>query len=204
MERALCPILVARERELSRLEDALLAAFRGSGQLLAIGGDAGVGKSRLAAELQQRARRSGAVVMLGGTTEAEVSLPYLPFIEAIGNYLVGTEVDKLKSHLGPSTCRELGQLLPQFDVQGSSSDPSEPTQAKLRLYAAIVSLLRHVAEPGGVLLVLEDLHWADASTRELLDHVTRRIRRPTRILLLAPYRTHELSRRHPPFPLTPG
>ena len=75
MERALCPILVARERELSRLEDALLAAFRGSGQLLAIGGDAGVGKSRLAAELQQRARRSGAAVMLGGTTEAEVSLP---------------------------------------------------------------------------------------------------------------------------------
>jgi len=204
MERALCPILVARERELSRLEDALLAAFRGSGQLLAIGGDAGVGKSRLAAELQQRARRSGAAVMLGGTTEAEVSLPYLPFIEAIGNYLVGTDVDSLKAQLGPSTCRELGQLLPQFDVQGLSSDPSEPTPAKLRLYEAIVSLLRHVAEPTGLLLVLEDLHWADASSRELLDYVTRRIRRRTRILLLATYRTDELSRRHPLLPLIQG
>lgn len=197
-------MLVGRKRELSLLEDALLAAFRGSGQFVVIGGDAGVGKTRLAAELQQRTRRSGAAVMLGGTIEADVSLPYLPFIEAIGNYLVGTDVDKLKLQLGPTACRELGQLLPQFEVAEPTSDPSEPTQAKLRLYEAIVSLLRRVAEPSGLLLVLEDLHWADASSRELLEYIIRRIRRRTRILLLATYRSDELSRRHPLVPLIQG
>src|SRR5207237_971285 len=59
MERALCPVLVGRERELSLLEDALLAAHRGNGQVMVVGGDAGVGKPRLAAELQERARRAG-------------------------------------------------------------------------------------------------------------------------------------------------
>src|SRR5437868_12780437 len=163
MERALCPVLIGRERELSLLEDALLAAYRGEGQVVMVGGDAGVGKTRLTAELQRRARRSGSTVMVGSTTEAEVSLPYLPFIEAIGNYLTGADIENLKTRLGAATCRQLGQLLPQLEVQDPSPDPGEPGQAKLRLYEAILSLLREAAEPKGLLLVLEDLHWADAS-----------------------------------------
>ena len=204
MERALCPILIGRERELSLLEAALVAAYGGRGQVVVLGGDAGVGKTRLASELQQRARRSGAVVMLGTTTEADVALPYLPFIEAIGNYLAGADIEKLRLRLGASTCRQLGQLLPQFELQGTLTDPGEPTQAKLRLYEAIVTLLRHVAEPTGLLLVLEDLHWADMSSRELLEYVARRIRPRSRILLLATYRTDELNRRHPLVPLLQG
>ncbi|HEX3630036.1 MAG TPA: AAA family ATPase, partial [Candidatus Dormibacteraeota bacterium] len=204
MERALCPVLIGRERELSLLEDALLAAYRGNGQVVIVGGDAGVGKTRLTAELQRRARRSGSTVMVGSTTEAEVSLPYLPFIEAIGNYLTGADIEKLKARLGAATCRQLGQLLPQLEVQHSSADPGEPGQAKLRLYEAILSLLREAAEPKGLLLVLEDLHWADASSRELLEYIARRIRRRTRILLLATYRADELNRRHPLLPLIQG
>jgi class 3 adenylate cyclase len=204
MERALCPVLIGREHELSLLEDALLAAYRGEGQVVLVGGDAGVGKTRLTAELQRRARRSGSTVMVGSTTEAEVSLPYLPFIEAIGNYLTGADIEALKARLGAATCRQLGQLLPQLEVQNPSPDPGEPGQAKLRLYEAILSLLREAADSKGLLLVLEDLHWADASSRELLEYIARRIRRRTRILLLATYRSDELNRRHPLLPLIQG
>ena len=129
MDRALCPVLVGREREVSLLEDALLAAHRGSGQVVVIAGEAGVGKTRLAMELQERARRAGTAVMVGTTSEAEVALPYLPFIEAIGNYLAGADLDRIKLQLGPATCRQLGQLLPQFELQTTLIDPGEPAQA---------------------------------------------------------------------------
>src|SRR2546427_13137413 len=100
MDRALCPVLVGRERELSLLEDALLAAHRGSGQVVVIGGEAGVGKTRLAMELQERARRAGTAEMVGTTSEADVALPYLPFIEASSNYLAGPDLRRVKPHPG--------------------------------------------------------------------------------------------------------
>jgi len=204
MDRALCPVLVGREEELSLLEDALLAAHRGNGQVVVIAGDAGVGKSRLAMELQERARRAGTAVMVGTTSEADVALPYLPFIEAIGNHLVGADLERIKLQLGPATCRQLGQLLPQFELQTTLIDPGEPTQAKLRLYEAILALFRYAAERRGLLLVLEDFHWADPSSRELLEYIARRVRSRTRILLLVTYRSDELNRRHPLLPLIQG
>src|SRR2546423_2116057 len=204
MDRALCPVLVGRERELSLLEDALLAAHRGGGQVVVIGGEAGVGWTRLAMELQARGRRAGTAVMVGTSSEADVALPYLPFIEAIGNYLAGADLDRIKLQLGAATCRQLGQLLPQFELQTTLIDPGEPTQAKIRLYEAILAFLRLAAERTGLLLLLEDLHWADPSTRELLEYIARRLRRRSRILLLATYRNDELNRRHPLRPLIQG
>src|SRR5947208_2184910 len=155
MDRALCPVLVGREREVSLLEDALLAAHRGSGQVVVIAGEAGVGKTRLAMELQERARRAGTAVMIGTTSEAEVALPYLPFVEAIGNYLAGADLDRIKLQLGPATCRQLGQLLPQFELQTTLIDPGEPAQAKMRLYEAILAFLHDRSE--GNPFVLEEL-----------------------------------------------
>src|SRR5437660_467031 len=73
MDRALCPVLIGRERELSRLEDALLDAHRGNGQVVVLAGDAGVGKTRLAMEVQERARRGGTAVMVATTSEADVA-----------------------------------------------------------------------------------------------------------------------------------
>jgi len=204
MDRALCPVLVGRERELSLLEDALLAAHRGSGQVMVVAGDAGVGKTRLVMELHERARRAGTAVMVGATSEADVALPYLPFIEAIGNYLAGADLESIKLQLGPGTCRQLGQLVPQFELQTTLIDPGEPAQAKLRLYEAIVAFFRHVAERSGLLLVLEDFHWADASSRELLEYIARRVRRRNRVLLVVTYRSDELNRRHPLLPMIQG
>jgi class 3 adenylate cyclase/tetratricopeptide (TPR) repeat protein len=203
IERALCPALVGREGELTILEDALLDAHRGEGQVVILSGEAGLGKTRLASELQKRAAGGGTIVMRGGCSEAELSLPYLPFLEAIGNYLSSADLDQLRTRLSRSG-RELGQLFPQLRPDGGSGEGGDPSgQGKLRLFEGMISLFRDAATEHGLLLVLEDLHWADASTRELLDYMTRRLSH-TRMLILATYRSDELDRKHPLLPLVQG
>ena len=202
LDRALCPVLVGRAQQLEALEDALLAADRGEGQVVILAGEAGMGKTRLAEELQSAARRAGTVVMEGSCSEAELALPYLPFLEAIGNYLAVADLDALRERLGPFR-RELAQLFPQMDPEASHGDGGDPTQGRLRLFEALLALLRIPADEHGVLLIVEDIHWADASTRELLDYMTRRLR-TTRIMVLATYRSDELHRRHPLLPLVQG
>ena len=195
MERVVCPVLIGREAELSELEDALLAANRGDGQIVLLAGEAGVGKSRLASEVERRARKIGMTVLSGGCSEAELALPYLPFLEALGNYLTTVDLDQVRKELG-SLRRELAHLFPQLEPEAESRETGDPTQAKLRLFEAILALLRIAGQQTGLLLILEDLHWSDASTRELLDYLTRRLR-GTRIMLLGTYRADELNRKHP-------
>src|ERR1700694_5957151 len=101
LARVLCEELVGRESEISLLEDALLAALRGDGGVVIIGGEAGMGKTRLVNELVDRARRRGAVVVSGACSEAELSLPYLPFLEAMGNHLAREDVLALRDRLSP-------------------------------------------------------------------------------------------------------
>ena len=113
LSRVLSPVLVGRDSELSTLEDSLLSALRGDGGVVIVGGEAGMGKTRLVNTLADRARRLGCVVVAGGCSEAELSLPYLPFLEAIGNYLAKTETAELARRLGPAA-DELAQLFPQL------------------------------------------------------------------------------------------
>jgi class 3 adenylate cyclase/tetratricopeptide (TPR) repeat protein len=192
---ALCSVLVRRDDQLATLEDALLEARRGHGGLVVLAGEAGIGKTRLADELSHQARRLGSAVLWGGCSEAELSLPYLPFVEAIGNYLADQDVGEVAARLGP-TSGELSQLFPQFRAAGSATPASDPGQAKLRLFEAIVALLAVPAADRTLLLVIEDVHWADDSSRELLDHLARRLA-GVRALVLVTYRSDELHRRHP-------
>jgi class 3 adenylate cyclase len=191
--RALCPVLIGRERELTDLEDALLAAIGGEGRLVLLAGDAGMGKTRLATELGERARGIGAIVLSGGCSEADLALPYLPFMEALGNYVAQVDLKSLRQQLGGSAA-ELGNLFPRLGRV--PSDSGDPTQAKLRFFEAILHLLEVIASETGLLLVVEDLHRADASTRELLDYMARRLI-PARVLVLGTYRTEEIGRKHP-------
>jgi class 3 adenylate cyclase len=186
-------VLVGRERELTDLEDALLAAMGGEGRMVLLAGDAGMGKTRLATELGERARGIGAIVLSGGCSEADLALPYLPFLEALGNHVAHVDVHALRQRLGGSA-DELGNLFPRLGrVPVESGDP---TQAKLRFFEAILHLLEVIAAESGLLLVVEDLHRADASTRELLDYIARRLL-PARVLMLGTYRIEEIGRKHP-------
>lgn len=201
MERALCPILIDREEPLTGLEDALLAAHRGEGQVALLAAEAGMGKSRLATELQRRANGAGALVMRGSCSEADLTLPYLPFLEAIGNYLLAADLDDVRGRLG-SAAAELARLFPYLGP-AAASPGGDPGQARLRLYESVWTLLRTVASARGVLLIIEDAHWADASTLELLDYLARRLRMAP-ILLLVTYRSDEVSHRHPLLTLING
>ena len=198
--RVVSPKLVGRDEEMSLLEDDLLSALRGDGGAVVLGGEAGMGKSRLVNELRLRALRLGCTVMSGVCSEAELSLPYLPFLEAVGNYLSEQDLPALRERLG-SAADELAQLFPQMGrFQASAGDP---IQAKLRLFEAILLLLRDAARERGLLLILEDLHWADPATRELIDYATRRLR-STNVLVLATYRTDEMHRKHALLPTIQG
>ena len=201
--RAVCRILVGREDELSTLEDALLGACRGEGSVVVLAGDAGMGKSRLCAELSERAERIGATVLEGSCSEADIALPYLPFLEAIGNYLSTSESALVRERLGVHA-RELSKVFPQLaEAAGTAPNEAETPDARLRLFEAILALLGLAAEEQGLLLIVEDLHWADASTRELLDYITRRLRN-RRMLVLATYRRDEMHRKHPLLPTVQG
>jgi class 3 adenylate cyclase len=193
--RALSPVLVGRQEELSQLEDALLSANRGDGQFVLLAGEAGIGKTRLAHELERRARKLGGEVLWGSCSEAELSLPYLPFVEAIGNRLGEREAAAVRAELGPMAA-ELAQVFPQLGEGPSPAAGADPAQAKVRLFESIVALLELWGRSKTLLLVLDDLHWADASTRELLEYAARRLA-SSRVMLLATYRSDELDRTHP-------
>jgi class 3 adenylate cyclase len=195
LQRVLSPVLVGRQDELSQLEDALLSANRGDGSFVLLAGEAGIGKTRLATELTRRARKLGCDVLWGSCSEAELALPYLPFVEAVGNHLGTQDSAELRVALGP-TADELAQLFPQLAEGPPSAPEGDPAQAKLRLFESVVTLLELWAQDRGLLLVLDDVHWADGSTRELLDYAARRLAR-SRVMLLATYRSDELDRLHP-------
>src|SRR5262245_40239047 len=162
LKQALCDALVGRDAELSALEDALLTVGRdGSGGLVLLEGEAGMGKTRLAHELADRARALGWTVLWGGCSEAEVALPYLPFVEALGHYFARRDPDEIHAQLG-GAARELGLLFPQLAVPDAAPAVGDAAQAKLRLFESVVAALRTAADGGtGVLLVVDDIHWAD-------------------------------------------
>ncbi|MET1232202.1 MAG: AAA family ATPase [Candidatus Limnocylindrales bacterium] len=202
IEQALCPTIVGRDREADALEDALLDALRGDGRLVLLAGEAGLGKTRLARQLEERAERLGAVVLWGGCSEAEFALPYLPFVEALGNRVSAVGPAAVVEHLGPAA-GDLAPMLPQFGAASAGVATSDDPMGRLRLFESVFQLLRAEAADGGLLLVVEDIHWADASTRELLDFLARRLR-STRGMILATYRRDELHRRHPLAPILHG
>jgi class 3 adenylate cyclase len=195
LRSALCPVLVHREDQFAILEEALLAAHRGEGRFVVVSGEAGIGKTRLVTELAEEARRLDSSVLWGGCSEAELSLPYLPFVEAIGNHLAATDIESFADRLGSSR-PALAQLFPQLSGGEPPERETDPAQAKLRVFEAIVSLLGVVAGERTLLLVIEDVHWADESTRELLDHLARRLT-GLPALVLVTFRSDELHRRHP-------
>ncbi len=195
LQRVSSPVLVGRQEELSQLEDALLSANRGDGSFVLVAGEAGIGKTRLANELARRARKLGCGVLWGSCSEVELSLPYLPFVEAIGNELGAQDLAEVRAGLGPMTA-ELAQLFPQLGNGASATPAGDPAQAKLRMFESVVTLLEQWARERGLLLVLDDVHWADSSTRHLLDYAARRLVR-SRVMLLATYRSDELDRTHP-------
>ncbi len=189
---------VGRAEELATLKAAVEAALGGRGGLVVLGGEPGIGKTRLAEETAVYAQLRGAQVLTGHCYEAEAALPYLPFIEAIRQYVTVRPADALARELGEGASdvaklvSEIRQRLP--NVPPSAQLP--PDQERWRLFESICAFLVSASRASPLVLVLDDLHWADAPSLLLLRHLVRRLGE-SRLLVIGTYRDVELDRRHP-------
>jgi hypothetical protein len=156
MERMLCPVTVGRDVEQARLAEILRSTRQGAGRVVVLAGDAGLGKTRLAGDLAEVARRGGVPVLWGSSSEAPVSLPYLPFLEAVGNHLAQVDPSQLRRDLGGDH-HELARLFPQLGMREPREDPSDAVRGRLQLFEGMLNLLRIFAEPAGLLVVLESM-----------------------------------------------
>ncbi|MEU7338876.1 MULTISPECIES: AAA family ATPase [unclassified Streptomyces] len=204
--RSVSPVFVGRADELGVLREALARAAGGSGartpgtgepQALLLGGEAGVGKTRLIEEFATVADREGAVFAVGGCVEIGADgLPFAPFSTAL-RALRRLLPDELAAAAAGQE-DELARLLPELGETDRGRRPDEEGMA--RLFELTARLLERVAADRTVVLALEDLHWADASTRHLLAYLFRTLR-SGRLVVVATYRADDIHRRHPLRPL---
>src|SRR3954454_22814178 len=204
---------VGRAPELAELEAALADASAGHPSLAFVAGDSGIGKSRLLREFLRRARAEGARRMSGDSIElGEGELPYAPLVDALRP--LAREHDpvlealapaaraglgaRVPGALAPAARAELGALLPGLG-DGAAGDGAA-ADAQARLFEALLTLLDELAHDRPLVLALEDLHWADRSTRSFLTFVARSLC-SERVLVVATYRADELHRRPPLRPL---
>ncbi|WP_449060485.1 ATP-binding protein [Planomonospora algeriensis] len=194
MGRAVSPVFVGRERELADLAEAFEQARKKNAAAVLLGGEAGVGKSRLVACFAERAALDGARVLAGGCVELSTEgLAYAPFTAAIRQLVRERGADEVAALLPDGAARDLARLLPEF---GEPSGDVESETARARLFEQILTLLERLAEQRPVVLVIEDIHWADRSSRDLIAFLSRNLSAAP-VLMVLTYRSDDLHRQHP-------
>lgn len=189
------PVLIGRSSELSALGAALAEVDEGRPSVVMVGGEAGVGKSRLVHEFAERSRGAGVRVLIGGCLELGASgLPFAPFTSVLRELVRELGVAGVAELLPRGGTRELARLLPEF---GEPTGPGDAGEARSRLFEQVLTLLEHLAAARPVLLVIEDLHWADRSSRDLLSFLIRNQPSLNGLLLVVTYRSEELHQGHP-------
>ena len=189
---------VGREQELARLREAFEDAREGRGGLVMITGEPGIGKTRLARELEHHATQQGARVLWGRAYEMAGSPPYWPWPQALRQLIANSSEDELRAHLGGSG--EVARIVPALGER--LSDPpqpapiTDPESAQFRLFDAVATFIGNAASRTPLVIVLDDLHWADKSTLLLLEHVALE-QSAARLLLVGTYRNVDLGRQHP-------
>jgi DNA-binding CsgD family transcriptional regulator/tetratricopeptide (TPR) repeat protein len=192
MSRISSPRFVGRAEELARLDGALADA---APRVLLLGGEAGVGKTRLLAEFTARARSAGARVLTGGCLQVgEGTLAYAPISQALRQVVRQLDPAALEQVVG-AWRPELGRLVPEL----GPPEPSEQAAGELartRLFEGLLSLVERLAAERPLVLTIEDLHWADRSTLDLLSYLVANLAEAA-VVLVGSYRSDELHRRHP-------
>jgi predicted ATPase len=185
---------LARDEQLQRLLAVYERARTHAAGVVVIGGEAGVGKSRLLAEFAARVRDDGGQTLIGGSIGFQEAMPYAPVVEAL-RPIVSSRDGAFFARVVKPSAESLGRLFPQMDAhwrrQGAEQDPA----AQARLFEDVLNLLGRLGEESPTLLALEDLHWGDASTHALFSFLIRNLGLE-RVVLLATYRDDEVDRRH--------
>jgi len=189
--------LLGRDAELTALGRRWEEARSGRTGAAMLVGEPGIGKTRLATEFCCAAYADGALVLLGRCYEESLA-PYQALVEALRHYVSETPLDELRLQLGPHRAT-LARLVPELGGAGApdpGSTAESPERDQFRLFEAVASLLRAVAEEHALILVLDDLQWADAPTLLLLRHVLRATEGAP-LLILGTYRETEVDEMHP-------
>ncbi|MFZ0043585.1 MAG: AAA family ATPase [Solirubrobacteraceae bacterium] len=195
---------VGRIGELAELELAVREATAGRPALVLLGGDSGVGKTRLVGELEVRLARNGdeeapPLVLRGdGLEQHDGELPYAPLLGAL-RPLVRTRHPALE-RLTHGSRAQLATILPGLEDEAPAPGQRPDPSGQLRLFEAVLELIDCLSGAGLLVLILEDMHWADRSTRTFVAFLARSLRQE-RVMMLLTYRADELHRRHPLRPL---
>lgn len=191
--------LVGRERELATLTERLEAAERGEGGVVLIAGEPGIGKTRLLTEFGRRAGVSGWLVLTGRAYDTEGVPPYLPFVEALKQHSGASPGDGFLRELAE---RSANAPVAHDQAPGSlalqTAPSAGPEAARYQLFEATSQTFLEIAadsESRGLLLCLDDLHWADRPSLLLLQHLARRLGKAP-LLIVATYREAEVDETH--------
>ena len=186
--------LIGRGVELRHLQQRLDGATDRDAGSVVLSGDAGVGKTRLLAEVTSRADGGGMITLIGHCIDfGDAGLPYVPFSEAFGR-LAADRPDLAEPLLAEYP--PIARLIPTQRVIGAPIASPDERIERSALFEAVLGALGALAERDPVLLVVEDVHWADQSTRDLLGFILARLR-DQRVAVIVSYRSDDLHRRHP-------
>ncbi len=195
MGRIFCPDFIGRVAELEALEAGLDRARAGGSPTALVSGEAGIGKSRLVGEFSRRAQPDALVLTGACAPFGSTPPPFTPVVEALRAY-VRTTSEPQRAHLA-TKAPALTRLLPELDVEGYAAKRRESSEAGQNLiFGQLLGVLEDVTSQRPLVLILEDLHWADRSTLDLLV-LRSQTARAAHCLIVATYRSDELEPGHP-------
>ncbi|WP_067225882.1 helix-turn-helix transcriptional regulator [Streptomyces sp. NBRC 109706] len=193
--RSVSPVFVGRTSQLQALREALGQAADGVPQAALVGGEAGIGKSRLVEEFLALAQAQGALTAVGGCVEVGADgLPFAPVVAVLR--VLHRELGDELTEAAAGFQGELSRLLPDLGPPNAPDHVARDQEVRGRLFELTARLFERLAQSRTLVLVFEDLHWSDRSTRELLGYVFRVVR-SCRLLVVTTYRSDDIHRRHP-------
>ena len=191
-------VFVGRQREMGELKACLEDALSGRGRMVTLVGEPGIGKTRTAQELATYAGLRQAQVLWGRCYEGEGAPPYWPWVQAIRSYVRDVDPEQLRSEMGAGAA-DIGHVVSDVRdrLPGLEAPPQlEPEQARFRLFDSITAFLKSAGGRQPLVLVLDDLHWADHPSLLLLEFLAKELGN-ARLMVIGTYRDVELSRQHP-------
>lgn len=183
-------VFVGRQKETGELRAALEQVRSGHGRVVMLVGEPGIGKTRTALELTTYASLRRCQVLWGRSYEAQGAPPYWPWVQAIRSHVRARDADKLKTEMG-SGAAEIGEIVSDVKERIPGLKPLQqsdsPEQSRFRLFDSITAFLKTASSTQPIVLVLDDLHWADKPSLMLLEFVARELE-GARILIVGTYR----------------
>ncbi|MDP6668171.1 MAG: AAA family ATPase, partial [Dehalococcoidia bacterium] len=192
---------VGRELEMAELTAALDSALESRGGLVMLAGEPGIGKTRIAEAITELAEDRGGEVLWGRCHEERGAPPYWPWVQIIRAWAVNRDAGALRSTMGSGAASiadivaEIREVLPGLEPPPELGDPDTE---RFRLFDAVTSFLKRAASDTPLVLILDDLQWADESPLRLLEFISRELADAS-ILIIGAYRTVDVSRTHPLF-----